>query len=92
MFFLPYDQVPLSSAGGKKSIFARQIAAQRLKEGKTPLHCAPEHTEPNLPPETSMDTDQCDAADDREQTWAILHVTHISADTSEILKNNWIAS
>ncbi|XP_036981275.1 RNA polymerase II-associated protein 1 [Acanthopagrus latus] len=55
------SQVPLSSPGGKKSIFARQIAAQRVKEGKTPLHCAPEavHT-----PETSMDTDQCDAAGD----------------------------
>lgn len=53
----------LSSAGGKKSIFARQIAAQRVKEGKTPLHCVPEavHT-----PETSMDTDQCDAAGDRK--------------------------
>ncbi|XP_068582491.1 RNA polymerase II-associated protein 1 [Cebidichthys violaceus] len=48
------SQVPLSSAFGKKSIFARQIAAQRLKEGKTPSHCAPEaaHT-----PETSMDTE-----------------------------------
>lgn len=64
--------MPLSSAGGKKSIFACQIAAQRLKEGKTPLHCAPEvartheHTEQNLPAETSMDTDQCDAADARK--------------------------
>lgn len=63
--------MPLSSSGGKKSIFARQIAAQRLKEGKTPLHCAPETAqtpelrEQNLPPETSMDTDQCDAAGDR---------------------------
>ncbi|XP_033498027.2 RNA polymerase II-associated protein 1 [Epinephelus lanceolatus] len=58
------NQVPLSSAGGKKSIFARQIAAQRLKEGKTPLYCAPEHREQNLPPETSMDTDQRSAAHD----------------------------
>ncbi|XP_054470154.1 RNA polymerase II-associated protein 1 [Anoplopoma fimbria] len=64
------SQVPLSSAVGKKSIFARQIAAQRLKEGKTPLHCAPEaaqtpeHREQNLPTETSMDTDQCGAAHD----------------------------
>ncbi|XP_040917372.1 RNA polymerase II-associated protein 1 [Toxotes jaculatrix] len=62
------SQVRLSSAGGRKSIFACQIAAQRLKEGKTPLHCAPEtaqmpeSSEQNLPPETSMDTDQCDAA------------------------------
>uniref|UniRef100_A0A8D0D1N6 RNA polymerase II associated protein 1 n=1 Tax=Sander lucioperca TaxID=283035 RepID=A0A8D0D1N6_SANLU len=60
------SQVPLSSAGGKKSIFARQIAAQRLKEGKTPSHCAPkaaqtpEHREQNLRPENSMDTDQCE--------------------------------
>ncbi|XP_070776192.1 RNA polymerase II-associated protein 1 [Enoplosus armatus] len=65
------SQVPPSTAGGKKSIFSRQIAAQRRKEGKTPLHCAPEaaqtpeRTEQNLPPETSMDTDQCDAADDQ---------------------------
>uniref|UniRef100_A0A7N5ZQL4 RNA polymerase II associated protein 1 n=1 Tax=Anabas testudineus TaxID=64144 RepID=A0A7N5ZQL4_ANATE len=36
------NQVPLSLNGGKKSIFARQIAAQRIKEGKTPLHCEPE--------------------------------------------------
>ncbi|XP_039992722.1 RNA polymerase II-associated protein 1 [Xiphias gladius] len=63
------SQVPLSSARGKKSIFACQIAAQRLKEGRTPLHCAPETAlrhEPrrqNLHPETSMDTDQCDAAE-----------------------------
>ncbi|XP_044022620.1 RNA polymerase II-associated protein 1 isoform X2 [Siniperca chuatsi] len=65
------SQGPLSSAGGKKSIFACQIAAQRLKEGKAPLHCSPEaaqtpgHTEQNLPPETSMETDQCDAAHDQ---------------------------
>ncbi|XP_053192305.1 RNA polymerase II-associated protein 1 [Scomber japonicus] len=58
------SQVPLPSASGKKSIFARQIAAQRLKEGKTPLHRAPEAArkheprEQNLPPEISMDTDQ----------------------------------
>ncbi|KAA8582160.1 hypothetical protein FQN60_008900 [Etheostoma spectabile] len=64
------SQVPLSSAGGKKSIFARQIAAQRLKEGKTPSHCAPkaaqtpEHREQNLRSENSMDTDQCGAAVD----------------------------
>ncbi|KAM9341123.1 RNA polymerase II-associated protein 1 [Symphorus nematophorus] len=70
------SQVPLSSAGGKKSIFARQIAAQKLKEGQTPLPCAPEaaqspgHREQNLPPETRMDTDQCDAADDPEPTAA----------------------
>ncbi|XP_039641751.1 RNA polymerase II-associated protein 1 [Perca fluviatilis] len=65
------SQVPLSSAGGKKSIFARQIAAQRLNEGKTPSHCAPkaaqtpEHREQNLHPENSMDTDQCGAAVDQ---------------------------
>ncbi|XP_026163932.1 RNA polymerase II-associated protein 1 isoform X2 [Mastacembelus armatus] len=62
------SQVPLSSAGGKKSIFARHIAAQRLKEGKTPLYCAPEAAqtpelrEKNLSPDASMDTDQRDAA------------------------------
>ncbi|KAE8289961.1 RNA polymerase II-associated protein 1 [Larimichthys crocea] len=56
------SQVPLSSVGGRKSIFARQIAAQRLKEGKTPLHCAPEAART---PETSMDTDQCEAADNQ---------------------------
>ncbi|XP_034078479.1 RNA polymerase II-associated protein 1 [Gymnodraco acuticeps] len=57
------SQVQQSSAGGKKSIFALQIAAQRLKEGKAPLHCepkaphTPEHKEQNLQPESSMDTD-----------------------------------
>ncbi|XP_034381147.1 RNA polymerase II-associated protein 1 [Cyclopterus lumpus] len=63
------SQTPLSSTVGKKSIFARQIAAQRLKEGKTPLHCAPKaahtHRGQNLPPETNMDTDHCGAADDQ---------------------------
>ncbi|XP_042356934.1 RNA polymerase II-associated protein 1 [Plectropomus leopardus] len=52
------SQVPASSVGGKKSIFARQIAAQRLKEGKAPLHCAPDYREQSLPSETSMETDQ----------------------------------
>ncbi|XP_063355593.1 RNA polymerase II-associated protein 1 isoform X1 [Pelmatolapia mariae] len=53
------NQVPLSSAGGKKSIFARQIAPQKLKECKTTLHSS---SEAAPTPETSMDTDQCDAA------------------------------
>ncbi|KAK2891816.1 RNA polymerase II-associated protein 1 isoform X2 [Channa argus] len=54
------SQVPLSLNGGKKSIFARQIAAQRLKENVTPLHAAPEAaqtpkpSEQNLPPETKL--------------------------------------
>uniref|UniRef100_A0A665VS91 RNA polymerase II associated protein 1 n=1 Tax=Echeneis naucrates TaxID=173247 RepID=A0A665VS91_ECHNA len=49
-----------------KSIFARQIAAQRLKEGKVPLQFAPETArtlrpgEQNLPPDVRMDTDQTD--------------------------------
>uniref|UniRef100_A0A3P8TYU8 RNA polymerase II associated protein 1 n=1 Tax=Amphiprion percula TaxID=161767 RepID=A0A3P8TYU8_AMPPE len=47
------NQPPQSSAGGKKSIFARQIAAQRLKEGKTA-----DFRKQNLPTETSMDIDQ----------------------------------
>lgn len=69
---IPYNQVPLPSTGGRKSIFAHQIAAQRLKEGKKPLHRAPESArtpeprEQNLPPETSMDTDHCNAAGDHE--------------------------
>ncbi|XP_070836075.1 RNA polymerase II-associated protein 1 [Chaetodon trifascialis] len=56
------SRVPLSSAGGRKSIFACEIAAQRVKEGKTPLHCAPVAAQT---PETSMDTDQCNAAGDQ---------------------------
>nr|XP_020496381.1 RNA polymerase II-associated protein 1 isoform X1 [Labrus bergylta]XP_020496382.1 RNA polymerase II-associated protein 1 isoform X1 [Labrus bergylta] len=65
------SQVQMSSVGGKKSIFALHIAAQRIKEGKTPLHCGPEaaqipgHREQNLPPETSMDTDQSEATNHR---------------------------
>ncbi|KAL6105600.1 rpap1 [Pungitius sinensis] len=62
------SQVPLSSAAGKKSLFARELAAQRLKEGQTALRCTPEasHTpgrrEQNLPPDNSMETDQRGAA------------------------------
>lgn len=59
VFLVPSLQAPLSSAGGKKSIFARQIAAQKLKECKTTLHSL---SEAAPTPETSMDTDQCDAA------------------------------
>ncbi|XP_040054704.2 RNA polymerase II-associated protein 1 [Gasterosteus aculeatus] len=63
------SQVPLSSAAGKKSLFARELAAQRLKEGRTPLRCAPaaahtpERREQNRPPDTCMETDQCGAAE-----------------------------
>uniref|UniRef100_A0A667YMW4 RNA polymerase II associated protein 1 n=1 Tax=Myripristis murdjan TaxID=586833 RepID=A0A667YMW4_9TELE len=48
-----FHQVPLPA--GKRSIFARQIAAQRLKEGKTLLHCAPkaETKGQSLPAETT---------------------------------------
>ncbi|KAM9842185.1 RNA polymerase II-associated protein 1 [Aulostomus maculatus] len=62
------SQKPLSSAGGRKSIFARQIATQRLKEGKTPWHCESESSQKDkpreqMPPaEASMDTDQCNPA------------------------------
>lgn len=52
----PPEQVPPSSAGGRQSIFARQIAAQRVKEGKTQTPVAAQT------PETSMDIDQRDAA------------------------------
>ncbi|KAM9355384.1 RNA polymerase II-associated protein 1 isoform 2-T2 [Pholidichthys leucotaenia] len=51
------NQMLLSTAGGKKSIFARHIAAQRLKERKTQLQSPSEAT-----PETKMDVDQCAAA------------------------------
>ncbi|CAL8272970.1 unnamed protein product [Merluccius merluccius] len=53
------SKVPVSSAGGRKSIFARQIAAEKLKEVNAPLHCAAvsKSRGPSLPAETSMDTD-----------------------------------
>ncbi|XP_061699391.1 RNA polymerase II-associated protein 1 [Syngnathoides biaculeatus] len=56
-------QVPLTAAGGKKSIFAQQIAAQRLKEGKPQLHYASRATqkhkpmEQKLPPQRPMEID-----------------------------------
>ncbi|KAM9709096.1 RNA polymerase II-associated protein 1 [Menidia menidia] len=52
------NQVSASSAEGKKSIFARQIAAQRLKEAKALSHSAGQPGEQNLPSETQMDTDR----------------------------------
>ncbi|XP_068615577.1 RNA polymerase II-associated protein 1-like [Brachionichthys hirsutus] len=58
-------QVPLSMSGGKKSIFARQIAAQRIEAGQTPFLVAPGTA---LTRETSMDTDQGDAVDDLQTT------------------------
>ncbi|XP_077413807.1 RNA polymerase II-associated protein 1 isoform X2 [Vanacampus margaritifer] len=47
-------QVPLSAAGGKKSIFAQQIAAQRLKEGKLPLAFASQVTPKHRPAEQKL--------------------------------------
>lgn len=55
--------MPLSLSCGKKSIFARQIAAQKVIEASTSLGGTPEAAQT---PETSMDTDQRDAAGDRE--------------------------
>ncbi|TWW72065.1 RNA polymerase II-associated protein 1 [Takifugu flavidus] len=54
-------QGPHSLSRGKKSIFARQIAAQRLKEGAASV-CTPETVQMC---DSSMETDQCRAADDR---------------------------
>lgn len=47
-------QVPLSAVGGKKSIFAQQIAAQRLKEGKVPLDFTSRDTPKHKPPEQKL--------------------------------------
>lgn len=55
-------QGPHSLSRGKKSIFARQIAAQRLKEGSASV-CTPETVQMC---NSSMETDQCRAADERE--------------------------
>lgn len=57
-----HTEMPVGSAAGrKKSIFARQITAQRLKEGKTPPHCAAispqKETKNDLPMDSSMETD-----------------------------------
>ncbi|KAJ7988949.1 hypothetical protein DPEC_G00314490 [Dallia pectoralis] len=41
VFRRPEMESPVSTTGGKRSIFARQIAAQRIMEEKTPLQCAP---------------------------------------------------
>lgn len=54
--------MPKTLSGGK-SIFARQIAAQRVKEGTTSLHCADQTIQKH---ETNMETDQCNAVDDGE--------------------------
>ncbi|KAK5886336.1 hypothetical protein CesoFtcFv8_017379 [Champsocephalus esox] len=90
------SQVQQSSAGGKKSIFALQIAAQRLKEGKPPLHCAPkaphipEDREQNLQPESSMDTDDKPAASSSPSLLSGkgLGVPDISGETMRIHREN----
>ncbi|XP_047467804.1 RNA polymerase II-associated protein 1 [Mugil cephalus] len=96
------NMAPPASTEGKRSIFARQIAAQRLKEAKSSLHCSPEAAqtpgcgEQRLPPETSMDTDQCDAPGDRLRTVSTprlvsgqgLRVSDSSGETMRIHKEN----
>lgn len=58
-------QVPHSLSRGKKSIFARQIAAQRVKEGTESL-VAQMHPATVQKNDSSMETEQCHATDDRE--------------------------
>ncbi|KAM9787548.1 RNA polymerase II-associated protein 1 isoform 1-T2 [Syngnathus typhle] len=49
-------QVPLSAVGEKKSIFAQQLAAQRLKEGKAPLKFTSQApSKHKLPPQRPME-------------------------------------
>lgn len=55
--------MPQSLSRGKKSIFARQIEAQRVKEGNVSLN-APETVQSRV--HSSMEMDQCHPADDRE--------------------------
>ncbi|XP_035608488.1 RNA polymerase II-associated protein 1 [Oncorhynchus keta] len=61
----PEMESMVPAAGEKRSIFARQIAAQRIKEGNTPLYFAPESRGQtsgpkvlNLSPESTMEMDQ----------------------------------
>ncbi|CAL8286949.1 unnamed protein product [Lota lota] len=58
------SKVPASAAGGRKSVFARQIAAEKLKAVKVPSHraAASESRGPSLPEDTGMDTDRSPAA------------------------------
>lgn len=65
------EQVPHSLSKGKKSIFARQIAAQRVKEGTASL--VPEmHPATVQKNDSCMEMDQCQATDDCE--WVCLNV------------------
>lgn len=65
------EQVPHSLSKGKKSIFARQIAAQRVKEGTASLvtEMHPATVQKN---DSCMEMDPCQATDDCE--WACLNV------------------
>lgn len=65
------EQVPHSLSKGKKSIFARQIAAQRVKEGAASLVTGmhPGTVQKN---DSCVEMDPCQATDDCE--WACLNV------------------
>ncbi|XP_056446930.1 RNA polymerase II-associated protein 1 isoform X2 [Gadus chalcogrammus] len=56
----PDSKVPAAAAGGRRSIFARQIAAEKLKEASGPSGRAARG--PSPPVETSMDTHLSPAA------------------------------
>uniref|UniRef100_A0A8C8CET4 RNA polymerase II associated protein 1 n=1 Tax=Oncorhynchus tshawytscha TaxID=74940 RepID=A0A8C8CET4_ONCTS len=65
VFHRPEMESMVPAAGEKRSIFARQIAAQRIKEGNAPLYFAPESRGQtsgpkvlNLSPESTMEMDQ----------------------------------
>lgn len=75
-------QVPHSLSRGKKSIFAHQIAAQRVKEGTASL-VAGMHPATIQKNDSSMDTDQRHATDDRE--FACLNVSSVFIEVPLIL-------
>lgn len=60
-----FKQVPLPLSRGKKSIFARQILAQRVKEGTVSL-AAGMHPATFQKNDSRMETDQRHSTDDRE--------------------------
>ncbi|XP_034015241.1 RNA polymerase II-associated protein 1 [Thalassophryne amazonica] len=84
-------QVQPCSAGGKKSIFAQQIAAQRLHEGQRSTGCTAQTCEPReqrLPLETSMDADVCSTAGPRLVSGQGLGGPDSSAETMRIHTEN----
>lgn len=83
-----YEKAAASGHGRKKSIFARQITAQRLKEGKAPLNSQMQTKKDSRMDCSEATVDQAEAAGSRLISGLGLRVTGAAEETIRIHREN----